>query len=35
MVREIINNPLAIFWLTVILGGILMLTEFFTRPPKL
>ena len=32
MVREIINNPLAIFWLTVILGGTLLVIEFFTRP---
>lgn len=32
MIREILDNPLAIFWITVILGGTLMAIEFFTRP---
>jgi hypothetical protein len=32
MEREILSDPLTVFWLTVILGGTLMLIEFFTRP---
>lgn len=32
MLREILNDPIAIFWLTVVIGVTFLLVEFFTRP---
>lgn len=32
MLREILNDPITIFWLTVVIGVTFLLVEFFTRP---